>query len=99
MPVSTGSTLYSDFADEIEWLRDVIGREVPAYPSAIRPLVLHYPRDRLMILPGGTPRNANPLLGKPVPYAMFWFADALGFSDSETVRRLALGLVYVSLHT
>ena len=42
---------------------------------------------------------AHILLGKPVPYAVFWFADALGFSDAETVRRLALGLVYVSLHT
>ncbi len=39
----------------------------------------------------------DPEIGRPVPYATFWFADALKLRDRETVRELALAMVYSSI--
>lgn len=51
--------------------------------------------QRLHIVPDGVHiPDLDPEYGLPVPYGIFWFADALGCSDRSIVNSFALALVY-----
>jgi hypothetical protein len=98
-----GSEIYNDFVKDIYWLRDKIQEESRSLPDSLKPLVEHYTRKRLIIIPtkssSDSGRSFDFELGRPVPYATFWFADAFGVKNELTIRKLALGLVYSSLVT
>ena len=84
----------------ISWIRRKLEEERALFPKKVRLRADHYLKRRLMILPDeGKSVIFDPSLGKPVPYATFWFADALDLRDANAVKRLALGLLYVSLYT
>lgn len=92
--------IYSDFSAEIAWIRQEVASDVSSLPPSLKPLARFYTRERLRVLPGrsGLP-SFDPKMGKPVPYAAFWFADALGLTDRKRKRLSGLSLVYSSLAT
>jgi hypothetical protein len=93
-------TIYSEFQEEIRWIQRKINDQLVLFSPKLRRRAEHYLKRRLRILPGA--RSAiefDPALGKPVPYATFWFADALHLKDQAAIRNLALGLLYISLYT
>jgi len=94
------SEIYTNFSKEINWIREKIQEETLTFPNSLKSLVEYYVRKRLIILSDKTrPIIFDPELGRPVPYATFWFAEAFGFTKKKVTRRLALGLVYSSLAT
>jgi len=97
-----GSFIYNDFKEDLYWIRDQIQGEVPFFPDSIKPLLNHYIKKRLIIIPSNEKTYARTFdyeLGRPVPYATFWFAHAFGLKDKTVIRRLGLGLIYSSLST
>ena len=95
-----GSRIYSDFSEEVGWLRQRIAADVSSLPSNLKAVAEFYTRNRLKILPQRKAFTGyDPIIGKPVPYAAFWFADALGLEDDRLTRLSGLCLVYNSLST
>lgn len=95
-----GSEIYRDFSEDIRWIIDKIEEEIPLFPSSLKPLIKHYLGKRLYVLSGSSKSiKFDPELGRPVPYATFWFAEALGYKDKQATRKLALGMVYSSIFT
>ena len=78
-----------------------IREETLTFPNSLRPLAEHYISKRLIIFDKDRSIRLDPKWGiptrNPLPYLVFWFADAFGLEDREVTRRLALGLVYSSL--
>ena len=96
----SSSRIYSDFASDIAWIRDSVASDVLHLGRDLSAIATYYVTKRLKILPGGAGRvNVDPLLGRPVPYAAFWFADAFKVGNSEFARQMGLCLVYNSLTT
>jgi hypothetical protein len=95
----TGSRIYSNFASDISWIQDRIASDVSSLPRNKKAAGLYFTRQRLQILKGASLRGISPSVGRPVPYAAFWFADALSLKDSEFVRQMGLCMVYNSLTT
>jgi hypothetical protein len=96
----TGSRIYSDFADEIAWVRERVREDLLALPPRERAVATQYVTERLKILPtSDSAGRIDPRLGRPVPYAAYWFADAFAQKDRAFIRRMGLCLVYNSLTT
>jgi len=97
-----GSEIYNDFVDDIYWIRERIQADVSFFPDSMKPLVEHYIKKRLLIIPSKERIYGNSFdyeLGRPVPYATFWFAEAFGLKDEAVWRELGLGLLYSALAT
>jgi hypothetical protein len=97
-----GSEIYNDFREDIYWIRERIQGDVRFFPDSMKPLVEHYIKRRLLIIPSKERIYGSSFdyeLGRPVPYATFWFADAFGLSDEAVWRKLGLGLIYSALAT
>jgi hypothetical protein len=95
----TGSRIYSDFASDVTWIQDRIASDVSSLPPNKKAVGLYFTKERLKILKGAGLAGVSPSVGRPVPYAAFWFADAFSLKRSESVRRMALCMVYNSLTT
>ncbi|MDA4121001.1 MAG: hypothetical protein OK404_01170 [Thaumarchaeota archaeon] len=94
------SRIYSDFSKEAKWIRLRVASDVASLPLGLKALAQFYTQERLRILPGiSAPIAIDPNMGRPVPYAAFWFANALGLSDNYLMRLSGLCLVYNSLST
>lgn len=87
--------IYSDFREEVKCLGNRHKHELGFFPKEILALARHYHTKRLMILNDIV--EFDPRLGRPVPYLAYWFADALGLKEKETVRQLGASLMYISL--
>jgi hypothetical protein len=97
-----GSKIYKDFTEDIYWIREQIQADVRFFPDSMKPLVEHYIKKRLLIIPSKERIFGSSFdyeLGRPVPYATFWFADAFGLKDEAVWRELGLGLLYSALAT
>jgi hypothetical protein len=93
----TFSWIYSDFSEDINWIRDKVKEEIAAFPRSIKYLAEYYVKKRLFVLSDiSRTINFDPYIGRPVPYTVFWFAEAFGL-DRTVARKLALGLVYSSI--
>jgi hypothetical protein len=95
----TKRNIYSDFAADITWIQDCIGRDVSSLPRSMKTAGLYFTTKRLRILEGSDLGSFSPSIGRPVPYAAFWFADALSLDQPEFVRKMAIAMVYNSLTT
>jgi len=94
------SEIYTDFSKDINWIRERIQEEIITCPNSLKSLAEYYVRKRLIILSDKARTiKFDPYLGRPVPYTVFWFAEAFGLTNKEVTRRLALGLVYSSIAT
>jgi len=97
-----GSKIYNDFREDIYWIRERIQGDVRFFPDSMKPLVEHYIKKRLLIIPSKERIYGSSFdyeLPRPVPYATFWFADAFGLRDEAIYRKLGLGLLYSALAT
>ena len=97
-----GSEIYKDFTEDIYWIRERIQADVRFFPDSMKPLVEYYIKKRLLIIPSKERIYGSSFdyeLGRPVPYATFWFADAFGLKDEAVWRELGLGLLYSALAT
>lgn len=95
-----GSEIYTDFSKDINWIRERIREESLTYPNSLKFLAEYYVRKRLIILSDKARIiKIDPYLGRPIPYSVFWFAEAFGLTNKQTTRRLALGLVYSLIAT
>jgi hypothetical protein len=92
------SEIYTNFSDEIEWIREKIREDTITVPNLLQSLSEFYVKKRLMILPSDQALKIkfDPEIGRPAPYAVFWFAEAFDL-EKEITKRLALGLVYSSI--
>jgi hypothetical protein len=98
--MTTGSFIYSDFFDDVVWLKDRLKIDFASLPDEVRGLGDYYLTQRLFILPRENQEVIDdPELGRPVPYAVFWLSEAMGGLDSELSRKLALAMVYSSIIT
>lgn len=94
------SEIYSDFSEEIHWIRERVLEDTDAVPKPLRKILEYYLKERLIISPDeARVVEYDPELGRPVPYATFWFSKALGLEDEAVMIDLALGLVYSSIAT
>ena len=91
-----GSSIYSDFSPEISWIGRRIARDVRSFSPSVRPLAGYYTRGRLKVL-GGDIRVTDRRMGRPIPYAVFWFGDALGLEERNLCRLAGLSLVCSSI--
>ncbi len=92
------SRIYTDYSSEIRWIRGTVLKEVRELPAPVQEIAEYYLKRRLTIVfDAKYPTISDPLFGSPDPYAVFWFADAFGLNDEETVRRVALGMIYATL--
>ena len=98
-----GSEIYNDYAEDIHWIRGKILEETSLFPEEVLSIVNYYIRQRLIIIPTKAKKTRGIMfdyeLGRPVPYAVFWFADAFGYNNKQVVRELGLGLVYSAIVT
>jgi hypothetical protein len=95
-----GSRIYSDFSEEIEWIRRRIASDVNSFPPAWVPLAEYYTKGRLKVLKGSWAfRVTDQRMGRPIPYLAFWVADALGMTDKKLRRLSGLSLVCSSIAT
>jgi hypothetical protein len=81
------------------WIQERIAKDVSGLPPGVRAAGLHLTTKRLRILRGPDPGGFSPSLGRPVPYAAFWFADALSLGEPGFARQMAIAMVYNSLAT
>jgi hypothetical protein len=88
--------IYSDFRNEVTRLQKMHNRELASFPREIDAIARYYLRKRLLIL-NDKDIEFDGRLGRPVPYLAFWFADALGLKDKQTIRQLAASLMYISI--
>jgi hypothetical protein len=95
----SGSSIYSDFASDVAWIRNWIASDVSSLPRNRRAAGIYFTKERLKILKGANQQAVSPSVGRPVPYAAFWFADAFSLRRSDFVRQMALCMVYNSLTT
>ena len=93
-----GSEIYSDFTSNIRWIREQVGADVTDLPPRLRQMGKRIASERLFIVPDGihTPR-LDPEFGRPIPYCVYWFADALGYTDHEKINSFALAMTYSSM--
>ncbi len=90
-----GSEIYSDFSSNILWIREQVREDIKNLPPRLRQMGKLIASERLFIVPDGVHVPLiDSKLGRPVPYCLFWFADALGSSDESKVNSLALAMVY-----
>jgi hypothetical protein len=92
------SSLYTDFAPDIRWIKECIREEYETLPPAMLGVAHYYLTQRVKVL--SDPDHSypsHPLSPRPVPYLVFWFAHAFGLEDPEVRRLLGLSVVYVSL--
>src|SRR5215213_714156 len=88
--------IYSDFRNEVKRLERRHDRELVSFPRQIGAIAHYYLNKRLLIL-NDKDIEFDERLGRPVPYLAFWFADAFGLKDKQTIRQLAASLMYISL--
>ncbi len=93
------SFIYTDFFDHVIWLKNQVNRDYDSIAPELKTLANHYLTERLRIISKRGGIAEDPELGRPVPYAVFWFADALGYRDVDTIRRLVLALTYSAVVT
>ncbi|MBI0581408.1 MAG: hypothetical protein JET69_00135 [Methanomassiliicoccales archaeon] len=90
-----GSEVYADFASNVRWLQERVGEDVKNLPPHLRARGNWAVSKRLYIVPDGTHApDLDPEYGLPLPYSVFWFADAFGYSDNSTVNSFALAMLY-----
>lgn len=95
-----GSEVYSDFNDDANWIRDRVREDLKSLPPNLGRFGEKLTSERLMIFNDGIRiSRLDPELGRPVPYTVFWFADAFGFTDRKAIDSFALAMVYSSLVT
>jgi hypothetical protein len=96
----TGSNIYSDFSQEIIWLKNRIIADLDELPENLITIAEAYTKKRLQILSENIGDYLiDPEIGRPVPYAVFWLADALKPIEIDKVRKLALTMTYSSIVT
>jgi len=93
------NNIYDDFSEELLWIKKMILKDGSSLPDSLQPVAKYYTTRRLIVLPGEGRQifYIDPELGRPIPYIVFWFADALGLTNKNVARRLALGLLYATL--
>jgi len=91
------STLYTDFASDVRWVKDRIRSDLQMLPLAMQGVARHYVAQRVKVLHAQDFSSpTHPLSPRPIPYFAFWFAEAFGLRDAER-RFLGLSLAYVVL--
>ncbi len=81
-------------------MRERIREDLTSLPNFLKPLLDHFMRRRLTLLPNNDRLpQLDPRIGRPVPYSTFWFAKAFDFTNKPITRRLALGMLYSSIST
>jgi hypothetical protein len=65
-------------------------------PEKLFSLANYYLKKRLFIVNTKNIRY-DPRVGRPVPYLVFWFSDALQVSSEKIINQLALSLYYISI--
>lgn len=81
-------------------MREKIQRDLNSLPDFLQPLLDHFIRRRLTLLPSDDLSiQLDPRIGRPVPYSTFWFAQAFDFKNEPVTRRLALGMLYSAIAT
>jgi hypothetical protein len=92
------STLYTEFADDIEWIVDRVRHDYSTLPPSVKKVAKYYLTERVRALPLSTQvGRPHPLVARPVPFIVFWFSKALGLECRETQRNLALSFLYACL--
>jgi hypothetical protein len=98
--MTSGSFIYSNFFDDIMWIKEKLQTDFESLPDELKSLGTYYLKNRLLIIPNQNQEVINdPDLGRPVPYAVFWFSEALGGYNPQSVRKLALAMIYSSIIT
>jgi hypothetical protein len=92
------SSLYTDFASDIRWIKECIREEYETLPPAMRCVAHYYLTQRVKVLHDHDPLcPSHHLSPRPIPYLAFWFAHDFGLKDTQVRRLLGLSLVYVCL--
>jgi geranylgeranyl pyrophosphate synthase len=86
--------IYTDFSKNMDWIRGEFRKHLSEIPEALYEMTSYYLVERIGILPNKT-YSPHPKYGTPMPYIVFWFADALGLKKN-LVNRLALSLMYAN---
>ena len=96
----SSSEIYTDFSEDIDWIRERIKEEIPSPPNPLGTLAEYYVKKRLLILPDSARQNKfDPELPTPIPYAVFWLAQAFGLTDQQVIRRFGLQMLHFTLAT
>ena len=94
------NNIYSIFSEEIKEIKETVIADTKKLPKSLYPLVEYYLTKRLLITHGNSSQQIyDPHIGRPVPYAVYWFSDALGLKDQKIINKLALAMVYSSIAT
>jgi hypothetical protein len=88
--------IYADFKPQVDSFRSFFERELLDIPQKLVLLATYYLKERLFIVNKSTVKY-DPRIGRPVPYLVFWFSDALQLGNEEIVNQLALSLYYISI--
>jgi hypothetical protein len=95
-----GSKIYSDFNEDIGWICSRVENDVKGLPPGLKRLGESLISKRLLIGPTrATWPQLDSQVGRPVAYSVFWFADALGFTERNSIRSFALAMTYSLLVT
>ena len=91
--------IYDDFSDEIVWIKERILEDSLALPESVKAVAQYYSSKRILVFLNKEQQTImiDPELGRPIPYVVFWFAEALGLTDKNVAKKLALGLLYATL--
>lgn len=79
----------------MEWIRGEFRKDLLELPAVLREMASFYLQQRILILPTEK-YSTHPKYGVPMPYVVFWFADALGLRAKQEINNLALSLMYAN---
>ena len=98
LEVTAGSTLYTEFASDLEWIADRLRVDYSTLPRSVKRVAKYYLSERVRALPlSSQVGRVHPLVARPVPFIVFWFSRALGLTCRETQRDLGLSFLYACL--
>jgi len=87
--------IYDDFGTNARLIRDAFKRDLVEVKKELYDLIDYYLTERLYIFPKRK-FTIDSQYGIPVPYLVYWFADAFHYEDNSVIDRLALTLMYAA---
>ncbi|GEM_PF-2122491 len=87
--------VYDDFSSNARYIRSKLKEQLATSSNDLRPLMEYYLSDRLQIFSTKND-HFDPQYGIPVPYLVYWFAEAFQYYDVSIVDQLALSLMYAT---
>ncbi|MDQ3903629.1 MAG: hypothetical protein M3247_08325 [Thermoproteota archaeon] len=89
------NAVYDDFSSNATLIRNAFKKDLEGVEKDLYDLMNYYLTDRLYIFPKEQ-FTTDAQYGIPVPYLVYWFANAFHYGNNSVTNQLALTLMYAA---